>query len=151
MVAQTAPQIHAITQDTLGGPGLAARSGWIRPGGRVVVVGYVAGTSTELDLPNWLLDDVAVPLAVYPEDGVDELVAVDDGVAAPLAEEPVDGADEPGEPGQCGFRASRSRLSPTGQRDLVACRGARFQRRARQAQVKVQGRVQRGEYQGRSG
>jgi NADPH2:quinone reductase len=46
--------------DTLGGAGLAGRCRWVRPGGRAVLVGYVAGTSTELDLPNWLLDDVAL-------------------------------------------------------------------------------------------
>jgi NADPH2:quinone reductase len=46
--------------DTVGGPALAARSRWVRPGGRTVVVGYVAGTDLGLDLPNWLLDDVAL-------------------------------------------------------------------------------------------
>ena len=46
--------------DTLGGPGLVSRSGWVRPGGRAVAVGYVAGTEVGLDLPNWLLDDVAL-------------------------------------------------------------------------------------------
>jgi NADPH2:quinone reductase len=46
--------------DTLGGDGLTARSRCVRPGGRAVVVGYVAGTSLGLDLPNWLLEDVAL-------------------------------------------------------------------------------------------
>ena len=46
--------------DTVGGPGLTARSSWVRAGGRVAVVGYTAGTSPVLDLPNWLLDDVAL-------------------------------------------------------------------------------------------
>jgi NADPH2:quinone reductase len=46
--------------DTLGGPGVTARAGWVRPGGRAVLVGYVAGTGLELDLPRWLLDDVAL-------------------------------------------------------------------------------------------
>lgn len=46
--------------DTVGGPGLAARSRWVRPGGRTAVVGYVAGPDAALDLPNWLLDDVAL-------------------------------------------------------------------------------------------
>jgi NADPH2:quinone reductase len=46
--------------DTLGGPGLVSRSSWVRPGGRAVAVGYVAGTDIGLDLPNWLLDDVAL-------------------------------------------------------------------------------------------
>jgi NADPH2:quinone reductase len=46
--------------DTLGGPGLLSRSRWVRPGGRAVAVGYVAGTDLAIDLPNWLLDDVAL-------------------------------------------------------------------------------------------
>ncbi|HEX6360644.1 quinone oxidoreductase family protein [Actinophytocola sp.] len=46
--------------DTLGGQGLAGRSRWVRPGGRAVAVGYVAGTDVRLDLPNWLLEDVAL-------------------------------------------------------------------------------------------
>lgn len=47
--------------DTLGGEGLAARLGWVAPGGRVAVVGYVTGTSASLDIPRWLLDDVSLP------------------------------------------------------------------------------------------
>lgn len=46
--------------DTLGGQGVAQRSRWVRPGGRAVVVGYVAGTELGLDVPAWLLDDVAL-------------------------------------------------------------------------------------------
>lgn len=46
--------------DTLGGASLGARSHWVRPGGRAVAVGYVAGTDVTLDLPNWLLQDVAL-------------------------------------------------------------------------------------------
>lgn len=46
--------------DTLGGAGLAGRSRWVRPGGRAVAIGYVAGTELSLDLPNWLLEDVAL-------------------------------------------------------------------------------------------
>lgn len=46
--------------DTLGGQGLADRSRWVRPGGRAVAIGYVAGAELGLDLPNWLLDDVAL-------------------------------------------------------------------------------------------
>ncbi|MDF1604524.1 zinc-binding alcohol dehydrogenase family protein [Nocardioides sp. YIM 152315] len=46
--------------DTVGGPELADRSRWVAPGGRVAVVGYVAGTEVTLDLPGWLLDDVAL-------------------------------------------------------------------------------------------
>ncbi len=46
--------------DTLGGQGVAQRSRWVRPGGRAVIVGYVAGTELGLDVPAWLLDDVAL-------------------------------------------------------------------------------------------
>lgn len=46
--------------DTLGGQGLAERSRWVRPGGRAVSIGYVTGTQLTVDLPNWLLDDVAL-------------------------------------------------------------------------------------------
>jgi NADPH:quinone reductase-like Zn-dependent oxidoreductase len=46
--------------DTLGGPDLLKRAGWVRAGGRAVVIGYVTGTHVELDLPNWLLEDVAL-------------------------------------------------------------------------------------------
>ncbi|WP_432875343.1 quinone oxidoreductase family protein [Kribbella sp. CA-245084] len=46
--------------DTLGGQGVAERSRWVRPGGRAVIIGYVAGTGLGLDLPAWLLDDVAL-------------------------------------------------------------------------------------------
>lgn len=46
--------------DTLGGQALADRMSWVRPGGRVVAIGYVTGTDVALDLPNWLLQDVAL-------------------------------------------------------------------------------------------
>jgi NADPH2:quinone reductase len=46
--------------DTLGGAGLVERTRWVRPGGRAVVIGYVTGTSVTIDLPSWLLDDVAL-------------------------------------------------------------------------------------------
>lgn len=46
--------------DTLGGQAVAERSRWVRPGGRAVVVGYVAGKELGLDVPSWLLDDVAL-------------------------------------------------------------------------------------------
>ncbi|TWF75088.1 NADPH2:quinone reductase [Pseudonocardia hierapolitana] len=46
--------------DTLGGEGLVGRSRWVRRGGRAVVIGYVTGTSVTIDLPSWLLDDVAL-------------------------------------------------------------------------------------------
>ncbi|MDP5182519.1 zinc-binding dehydrogenase [Blastococcus sp. BMG 814] len=50
----------SLLVDTLGGDGLSRRSTWVRAGGRAVVIGYVAGASTSLDLPNWLLSDVAL-------------------------------------------------------------------------------------------
>lgn len=46
--------------DTLGGDGLISRTRWVRPGGRAVVIGYVTGPRAEIDLPSWLLDDVAL-------------------------------------------------------------------------------------------
>jgi NADPH2:quinone reductase len=46
--------------DTLGGDGLISRTKWVRQGGRAVVIGYVAGPRAEIDLPSWLLDDVAL-------------------------------------------------------------------------------------------
>lgn len=46
--------------DVLGGPELATRLGWVAPGGRAAVVGYVAGTAATLDLPRWLLADVSL-------------------------------------------------------------------------------------------
>lgn len=46
--------------DTVGGRALAERLRWVTPGGRAAVVGYVAGVETTLDLPSWLLDDVAL-------------------------------------------------------------------------------------------
>jgi NADPH2:quinone reductase len=46
--------------DTLGGAGLVERTRWVRQGGRAVVIGYVAGPSVAIDLPSWLLDDVAL-------------------------------------------------------------------------------------------
>ncbi|MEI7057081.1 zinc-binding dehydrogenase [Nocardioides sp. CCNWLW239] len=45
--------------DTLGGPGLGDRAGWIRPGGRAALVGYTAGEDVSLHLPNWFSRDVA--------------------------------------------------------------------------------------------
>lgn len=50
----------SLLVDTIGGQGLAERARWIRPGGRAVVIGYTAGTRTELGLPSWLLDDVSL-------------------------------------------------------------------------------------------
>ncbi|GAA5176265.1 NADPH:quinone oxidoreductase family protein [Pseudonocardia eucalypti] len=46
--------------DTLGGQRLVERTRWVRPGGRAVVIGYVTGPEVTVDLPSWLLDDVAL-------------------------------------------------------------------------------------------
>jgi NADPH2:quinone reductase len=46
--------------DTIGGALLPERIRWVAPGGRAVLVGYVAGTTFEVDLPSWLLEDVAL-------------------------------------------------------------------------------------------
>jgi NADPH2:quinone reductase len=50
----------SLLVDTLGGQDLIRRSAWVHPGGRAVVIGYVAGKTATLDLPNWLLTDVAL-------------------------------------------------------------------------------------------
>lgn len=49
-----------ILVDTVGGAGLADRLGSVRPGGRVVLVGYTAGTETSLSLPHVMAADVAL-------------------------------------------------------------------------------------------
>lgn len=46
--------------DTIGGADLISRSRWVRPGGRAVSIGYVAGNDVAIGLANWLLDDVAL-------------------------------------------------------------------------------------------
>ena len=46
--------------DTIGGAELPKRVRWVAPGGRAVLIGYVAGATFEVDLPSWLLEDVAL-------------------------------------------------------------------------------------------
>jgi NADPH:quinone reductase len=58
--ALTANRPATLLVDTVGGPGLIGRARWVRPGGRAVCIGYVAGTHVEIELSNWLLDDVAL-------------------------------------------------------------------------------------------
>lgn len=60
VAALTAARPASALIDTLGGEGLTGRARWVRPGGRAVVIGYVAGPRAEIDLPSWLLDDVAL-------------------------------------------------------------------------------------------
>ncbi|MFW6033554.1 MAG: quinone oxidoreductase family protein [bacterium] len=53
------PGLDALI-DTVGGPDLATRLTWVRPGGRAVLVGYTAGPRLTLDLPAWLFTDVSL-------------------------------------------------------------------------------------------
>ena len=46
--------------DTWGGSDLTVRAGWVRPGGRALVIGYVRGPMLSLDIPTWMFDDVAL-------------------------------------------------------------------------------------------
>lgn len=46
--------------DTIGGEGLGDRLWWVAPGGRIALVGYTRGAAATMDLPAWLLSDVAV-------------------------------------------------------------------------------------------
>ena len=56
----TAKRPATLLVDTWGGPELTARAGWVRPGGRALVIGYVQGAALTLDIPNWMFDDVAL-------------------------------------------------------------------------------------------
>ena len=49
-----------LVVDTVGGAGLGEHLWWVKPGGRVALVGYTHGASAPMDLPAWLLSDVAV-------------------------------------------------------------------------------------------
>jgi NADPH:quinone reductase-like Zn-dependent oxidoreductase len=60
VAALAAARPASVLIDTLGGEGLIGRTRWVRRGGRAVVIGYVAGPRAEIDLPSWLLDDVAL-------------------------------------------------------------------------------------------
>ncbi|MBO0877796.1 MAG: zinc-binding dehydrogenase, partial [Pseudonocardia sp.] len=42
------------------GADLVDRSRWVRQGGRAAVIGYVSGPRVSIDLPSWLLDEVAL-------------------------------------------------------------------------------------------
>jgi NADPH:quinone reductase len=59
-VALSTDRPATLLVDTLGGPDLPVRSRWVRPGGRTVSIGYVAGDDVTIGLSNWLLDDVAL-------------------------------------------------------------------------------------------
>jgi NADPH2:quinone reductase len=60
VAALAADRPATLLVDTLGGSDLPARARWVRPGGRAVSIGYVAGDDVRLGLSNWLLDDVAL-------------------------------------------------------------------------------------------
>ncbi len=46
--------------DTLGGDALPHLLARVVPGGRAALIGYTLGTQLTIDLPNWLLSDVAI-------------------------------------------------------------------------------------------
>ena len=46
--------------DTIGGDGIAGRLWWVAPGGRIALVGYTLGATAPMDLPAWLMSDVAI-------------------------------------------------------------------------------------------
>jgi NADPH2:quinone reductase len=60
VAALAADRSATLLVDTLGGSDLPSRARWVRPGGRAVSIGYVAGDDVRLGLSNWLLDDVAL-------------------------------------------------------------------------------------------
>ena len=56
----TASRPATLLMDTWGGADLTVRAGWVRPGGRTLVVGYVRGSVLSIDIANWMFDDVAL-------------------------------------------------------------------------------------------
>jgi len=64
--------------DTVGGTVLSTVLPWIRPGGRGVLVGYLAGARVELDLPAFMQRDVSLhPLNMIRRDADGRSVAPD--------------------------------------------------------------------------
>jgi NADPH:quinone reductase len=62
--------------DTVGGGVLTAVLPWIRPGGRAVLVGYLAGPKVEIDLPAFMQRDVSLhPLNMIRREPQGRLVA----------------------------------------------------------------------------
>lgn len=57
---ELAGRVATLLVDTLGGAGLISRAAWVRPGGRVVVVGYLTGESTRMTIPEWMMTDVSL-------------------------------------------------------------------------------------------
>jgi NADPH2:quinone reductase len=60
VAALAADRPGTLLVDTLGGPDLVGRLRWVRGGGRAVIVGYVHGMTSELQIPTWMMDDVAL-------------------------------------------------------------------------------------------
>ncbi|EME14405.1 quinone oxidoreductase family protein [Rhodococcus triatomae] len=52
--------IADVLVDTLGGDALPHLLSRVTPGGRAALIGYTLGTQLTIDLPNWLLSDVAI-------------------------------------------------------------------------------------------
>ena len=64
--------------DTVGGPGLTDLVEAVRPGGRIVLVGYTAGTRTELDLSRLMQRDVRLlPLNMIRRERAARVLAAD--------------------------------------------------------------------------
>ncbi len=62
--------------DTVGGSVLSTVLPWVQPGGRAVLVGYLAGTTVELDLPSFMQRDVSIhPLNMIRRDSDGRAVA----------------------------------------------------------------------------
>lgn len=55
-----ADPIADVLIDTLGGDSLPYLLERVAPGGRAALIGYTLGTELSIDLPNWLLSDVAI-------------------------------------------------------------------------------------------
>jgi NADPH:quinone reductase len=49
-----------VLVDTVGGRVAATVLPWVRPGGKAVLIGYLAGTTLELDLPAFMQRDVSI-------------------------------------------------------------------------------------------
>lgn len=52
--------VAEVLIDTLGGDALPTLLAHVVPGGRAALIGYTLGTELTIDLPNWLLSDVAI-------------------------------------------------------------------------------------------
>lgn len=60
LAALSAERPVTLLVDTVGGADFSQRLGFVCPGGRAAVLGYTAGADVALNLPNWLLGDVAL-------------------------------------------------------------------------------------------